>query len=74
MTPERKVKLSDFGLAKAFAGEAIEANLSNSPASSNAATQQSIILGTAASMLTEQAHGKSVDKGALFHTEQSCGG
>jgi serine/threonine protein kinase len=31
LTPEGKVKVLDFGLAKAFAGEAADVNLSNSP-------------------------------------------
>jgi serine/threonine protein kinase/Tol biopolymer transport system component len=64
VTPEGKVKVLDFGLAKAFAGEQADLNLSNSPTLSNAATQQGIILGTAAYMSPEQARGKSVDKRA----------
>jgi serine/threonine-protein kinase len=64
VTPEGKVKVLDFGLAKAFAGEQAEMNLSNSPTLSNAATQQGIILGTAAYMSPEQARGKAVDKRA----------
>ncbi len=64
VTPEGKVKVLDFGLAKAFAGEQAELNLSNSPTLSNAATQQGIILGTAAYMSPEQARGKAVDKRA----------
>jgi serine/threonine protein kinase/Tol biopolymer transport system component len=62
VTPDGKVKVLDFGLAKAFAGEQAELNLSNSPTLSNAATQQGIILGTAAYMSPEQARGKPVDK------------
>jgi Tol biopolymer transport system component len=64
VTPEGKVKVLDFGLAKAFAGEQENLNLSNSPTLSNAATQQGVILGTAAYMSPEQARGKSVDKRA----------
>ena len=64
VTPDGKVKVLDFGLAKAFAGEQADLNLSNSPTLSNAATQQGVILGTAAYMSPEQAKGKSVDKRA----------
>jgi serine/threonine protein kinase/Tol biopolymer transport system component len=64
VTPEGKVKVLDFGLAKAFAGEQADLNLSNSPTLSNAATQQGVILGTAAYMSPEQARGKTVDKRA----------
>jgi serine/threonine protein kinase len=64
ITPDGKVKVLDFGLAKAFAGEQAELNLSNSPTLSDLATQQGVILGTAAYMSPEQARGKSVDKRA----------
>jgi eukaryotic-like serine/threonine-protein kinase len=64
VTPDGKVKVLDFGLAKAFAGEQVEMNLSNSPTLSDMATQQGIILGTAAYMSPEQAKGKAVDKRA----------
>jgi serine/threonine protein kinase/Tol biopolymer transport system component len=64
VTPDGKVKVLDFGLAKAYAGEREEVNLSNSPTLSDAATQQGVILGTAAYMSPEQARGKSVDRRA----------
>ena len=64
VTPDGKVKVLDFGLAKAFAGEQEQLNLSNSPTLSVAATQQGLILGTAAYMSPEQAKGKAVDKRA----------
>jgi serine/threonine protein kinase len=64
VTPEGKVKVLDFGLAKAFAGDSQDMNLSNSPTLSVAATQQGVILGTAAYMSPEQARGNPVDKRA----------
>jgi serine/threonine protein kinase len=64
VTPEGKVKVLDFGLAKAYAGEREDMILSDSPTISAAATQKGVILGTAAYMSPEQARGKSVDKRA----------
>jgi eukaryotic-like serine/threonine-protein kinase len=62
VTPEGKVKVLDFGLAKAFEGDAAEVDMSNSPTLSRAATMQGVILGTAAYMSPEQARGRTVDK------------
>ena len=64
VTPDGKIKVLDFGLAKAFAGEQSDLNMSNSPTLSDMATQQGVILGTAAYMSPEQARGKEVDKRA----------
>src|SRR5271169_3136128 len=62
VTPEGKVKVLDFGLAKAFEGDTATGDMSNSPTLSRAATMQGVILGTASYMSPEQARGKSVDK------------
>ena len=62
LTPEGKVKVLDFGLAKAFEDDEEASNPANSPTLSMAATMQGVILGTAAYMSPEQARGKSVDK------------
>ena len=55
------VKVLDFGLAKAFQPDASAPGLS---ASTAAATQRGMLIGTAAYMAPEQARGKPVDKRA----------
>lgn len=65
ISDDGKVKVLDFGLARAFAGEATgEEDLVNSPTITAAMTQAGTILGTAAYMSPEQARGKSVDRRA----------
>ena len=62
VTTEGTLKVLDFGLAKAFAGDAGDSNPSQSPTLSAVATMQGVLLGTAAYMSPEQARGKAVDK------------
>ena len=60
-----KVKLLDFGLAKAWTGEPGPASdATHSPTLPGQATAAGVILGTAAYMSPEQARGKPVDKRA----------
>ena len=62
ITPEGKVKILDFGLAKALEGEIPAADISHSPTRTGEMTSAGVILGTAAYMSPEQARGKPVDK------------
>ena len=65
VTPDGKVKVLDFGLAKAFeAPEGAQAEPSRSPTLTAAATRAGVIMGTAAYMSPEQARGRVVDKRA----------
>jgi Tol biopolymer transport system component len=77
VTPDGKVKVLDFGLAKAWSPDPSSGSapdLSQSPTLAHTGTAAGVILGTAAYMSPEQARGKAVDKrsdiwsfGALLH-------
>jgi serine/threonine protein kinase len=62
VTRDRRVKVLDFGLAKAFADGALDADVAELRTVTADQTRQGVILGTAAYMSPEQARGQSVDK------------
>ena len=61
ITPAGAVKVLDFGLAKAVAGDGPGPDLSNAP-STDGPRREGAVIGTAAYMSPEQARGLAVDK------------
>ena len=64
VTPEGRVKVLDFGLAKAMASDPIPGDPMSSPTLTMRATMAGIVIGTPAYMSPEQAKGKAVDRRA----------
>ena len=64
ITPEGRVKVLDFGLARAAGSIGSGAQVANSPTMTVGATRDGVLLGTAPYMSPEQARGRSVDKRA----------
>ena len=62
VTPEGKVKILDFGLAKALEAEIPTADMSQSPTLTYEMTRAGVIMGTAGYMSPEQAQAKPVEK------------
>ncbi len=64
LTEDGRAKVLDFGLAKAFAADAMSADSALSPTMTSAGSVVGMILGTAGYMSPEQARGKPADKRA----------
>jgi len=64
VTPDDRVKVLDFGLAKALEGGPASGAMSQSPTFAGTLAASGVILGTAGYMSPEQARGKAVDRRA----------
>ena len=62
VTADDRVKVLDFGLAKALEEEREQGDVNNSPTLTAAATQMGLIMGTAGYMAPEQAAGQPADR------------
>jgi eukaryotic-like serine/threonine-protein kinase len=62
VTPEGRVKVLDFGLARAMGSTGSGPQIANSPTVTVGGTQDGVLLGTASYMSPEQARGRTVDK------------
>jgi serine/threonine-protein kinase len=71
ITPEKRVKVLDFGLAKAFAPASATA-VSKTPTATFKGTSQGVIMGTPAYMSPEQVRGQQLDKRADIWSFGCC--
>ena len=62
ITPDGKVKVLDFGLAKALADRPVQTDASQSPTLTREGTKAGTVLGTPAYMSPEQARGRIADR------------
>jgi eukaryotic-like serine/threonine-protein kinase len=62
VTPDDRVKVLDFGLAKSFGPSAASQDLTQSPTVTSGGTGLGVIMGTATYMSPEQARGRALDR------------
>jgi serine/threonine-protein kinase len=62
LSADGRLKVLDFGLAKALSSETAQPDKENSPTVTMRATMAGVVMGTAAYMSPEQARGQNVDK------------
>jgi serine/threonine protein kinase len=74
LTADGRVKVLDFGLAKAMGGERMTSDSANSPTMTMSSTLAGVIMGTAGYMAPEQAKGKPVDRRADIWAWPRCPG